>query len=65
MINLKVYHFISNYKKGEINNLDKKINIIYRNYNSTIKETEIKNIRNDAGSLFLKSVIRRKFKESR
>ena len=47
MIKLKVYHFISDYKKGEIKNLDKKINIIYRNYNSVINEKDIKNIRNE------------------
>ena len=62
MINLKVYHFISNYKKGEINNLDKKINIIYRNYNSTIKETDIKNIRNECKKSGKKFYVSNNFK---
>ena len=47
MINLKAYHFINDYKKGEIKNLDKKINIIYRNNNKTIKEDDIKNIKTE------------------
>ena len=62
MINLKAYHFISNYKKGEINNLDKKINIIYRNYNSTIKETDIKNIRNECKKSGKKFYVSNNFK---
>ena len=44
---LKAYHFINDYKKGEINNLDKKINIIYRNNNKTIKERDLINIRDE------------------
>ena len=47
MINLQVYHFINSYKKGEIENLDKKINIIYRNYDKLIKESDIENIRDE------------------
>ena len=47
MVNLQVYHFINNYKKGEIENLDKRINIIYRNYDKLIKESDIKNIRDE------------------
>ena len=47
MINLQVYHFINNYKKGEIENLDNKINIIYRDYNKQIRENDIKNIRDE------------------
>ena len=47
MVNLQVYHFINSYKKGEIENLDKKINIIYRDYNKQIKESDIKNIRDE------------------
>ena len=47
MINLQVYHFINNYKKGEIENLDNKINIIYRDYNKQIRESDIRNIRDE------------------
>ena len=47
MVNLQVYHFINNYKKGEIESLDKKINIIYRDYNKQIRESDIKNIRDE------------------
>ena len=47
MVKLQVYHFINNYKKGEIENLDKKINIIYRDYNKQIRESDIKNIRDE------------------
>ena len=45
MINLQVYHFINNYKKEEIESLDKKIILIYRNYINKIREKDIKNIR--------------------
>ena len=41
MMYLEPYHFISNYKKKEIENLHKKINIIYRNYKDPIKEEVI------------------------
>ncbi len=47
MIYLEAYHFISDYKKGEIENLDKKINIIYRNYKNAINEDDLRNIRKD------------------
>ena len=47
MVNLQVYHFINNYKKGQIESLDKKINIIYRDYNKQIRESDIKNIRDE------------------
>ena len=47
MVNLQVYHFINNYKKGEIESLDKKINIIYRDYNKQTRESDIKNIRDE------------------
>lgn len=41
MFSLELYYFISDYNKTEIQNLDKKINIIYRNYN---KKTDLKTI---------------------
>ena len=47
MVKLQVYHFINNYKKGEIENLDNKINIIYRDYNKQIRESDIRNIRDE------------------
>ena len=62
MINLKVYHFISNYKKGEIKNLDKKINIIYRNYKEVIKEVDIINIKNECKNTDRKLYISNNFK---
>jgi len=62
MINLNVYHFIGDYKKGEIKNLDKKINIIYRNYNKPINEREIINIRNECRKANKKFYISNNFK---
>ena len=47
MINLQVYHFINNYKKGEIESLDKKINIIYRDYDKKIREGDIIDIKDE------------------
>jgi thiamine-phosphate pyrophosphorylase len=46
MIKLNLYYFISNFNEKEIVNLDKKINIIYRNYKETIREDTIKKIKN-------------------
>jgi len=47
MIILDPYYFISNYNRGEIAGLSKKINIIYRNYKKPIKEDDITNIKNE------------------
>ena len=47
MIYLKVYHFIEDFKKGEIAKLDNKINIIYRNYKKPIDEKIINKIKNE------------------
>ncbi len=40
-----VYYFIDKFDSDEILNLDKKINIIYRNYHSKINDDEIKKIK--------------------
>ena len=47
MMYLEPYHFISDYKKKEIENLNKKINIIYRNYKDPIKEDIILKIKRE------------------
>ena len=47
MIYLEPYHFISNYNKKEIENINNKINIIYRNYKNPVKEKLIIKIRNE------------------
>ena len=47
MTYIEPYHFISNYKKKEIENLNKKINIIYRNYKDPIKEEVIIKIKKE------------------
>ena len=47
MIILKSYHYISDFKKGEIVRLDKKIDIIYRNYNQTINKGTVIKLRNE------------------
>jgi thiamine-phosphate pyrophosphorylase len=47
MIYLKAYHFIDDFKKGEIANLDNKINIIYRNYKQPTNEEKIKRIKKE------------------
>lgn len=47
MFSLELYYFISDYNKTEIQNLDKKINIIYRNYNKKIDLKTILNIKSD------------------
>ena len=46
MIYLEPYHFITNYNKKELEKLDKKINIIYRNYKDPIKINTILKIKN-------------------
>ena len=40
-----IYYFIDKFEKSEILSLDKKINIIYRNYTKKIKEPIIKELR--------------------
>ena len=62
MINLKAYHFISDYKKGEIENLDKKINIIYRNYKNAINEDDLRNIRKECKKSGKKLYVSNNFK---
>ena len=47
MIYLEPYHFICEYNKKEIQNLDRKINIIYRNYKRPIKENIITKIKKE------------------
>ena len=47
MMYFEPYHFISDYKKKEIENLNKKINIIYRNYKDPIKEEVIIKIKKE------------------
>ena len=44
---LQPYHFISNYNKEELNSLNKKINIIYRNYRDPVKVNTMIKIRNE------------------
>ena len=60
MIILDPYYFISNYNRGEIAGLSKKINIIYRNYKKPIKEDDITNIKNECrkkGNKFFYQII--------
>ena len=47
MIYLEPYHFISDYNKKEIENLNKKIIIIYRNYESPAKEETLLKIKKE------------------
>lgn len=62
MIYLEPYHFISNYNKKELNILNRKINIIYRNYNEPIKESTLikikKECRKTGKKIFLSNNIR-------
>ena len=44
--NYNIYYFIDNFNKEEIFNLNKKINIIYRNYHQNKIEKTIKEINN-------------------
>ena len=59
---LKAYHFINDYKKGEIKNLDKKINIIYRNNNKVIKKEDLINIRDECNKTGNKLYVSNNFK---
>ena len=47
MIHLQKYYFISDFNKSELIGLNKKVNIIYRNYKDPIKELIIKKIRKE------------------
>ena len=62
MIKLESYHFISNFKEGEIARLDKKINIIYRNYNQTINKDIIIKLREECKLTGKKIFISNNFK---
>jgi thiamine-phosphate pyrophosphorylase len=44
---LRPYHFISNYNKKELESLNNKINIIYRNYKDPIKESVIIKVKSE------------------
>ena len=44
-IHLDIYYFIDDFNRSEINNLNKKITLIYRNYNNKYDLNIIKNIR--------------------
>jgi thiamine-phosphate pyrophosphorylase len=44
--NLNIFCFISDYDKDYIKNLDKKVNIIFRNYQKTPSINKLKNLKN-------------------
>jgi thiamine-phosphate pyrophosphorylase len=54
MIYLRPYHFINNYNKKEMENLNNKINIIYRNYRGPINESVIIKIKSECQKLGIK-----------